>query len=197
MEKTKKKVEEICELGEDLLKELRTHYNENCLNPDTCGGMVDMVKDLAEAEEKHWKACYYRYILEEMESRKTELRYGEPAGYDNRRYASGRYAPAGRGHISGYHDDYREGMEEYPYMDGSHGYTPNEMYGKAWHNYEMARKHYTESHSMEDKKAMDSHAMEHFDDVIDTTKTIWKHADPTIRKQMKTDLKALLADMPD
>lgn len=224
MEKTKTNVSKICEVKDRIMQDLCIEVSKGLYgdtNIHELGEVVDMVKDLAEAEEKCWKACYYKHVIEEMKKYdETTPRYGEhnyapemmPWGYNTRRYSSGRYAPAGRGHISGYHDDMMMGMEEDYFLDGidsdgyrkgghyghrSSGYTPNTMYGKAYHDFQNARRHYTESKSPEDKKMMDAHIMEHVDNFVDTTRDILKAADRPLQKQMKADLKALIADIPD
>ena len=82
-----------------------------CINTCELGAVVDMIKDLAEAE-------YYAYIAKEMKEAKEEeeeeekyllktLReeYGEEDGrryYDMWRYKSGRFAPKGKGSRRGY-----------------------------------------------------------------------------------------------
>lgn len=212
MEKTKEKVQEICCLADELLTELKGHYAGGSLSPKCCGEIVDMVKDLADAEAKRWEACYYKKVIEAMEEAKDSPRYGgawEPSGYDNRRYSNGQFAPKGRGHISGYHDDMRmmdweDDRDPDGYRRGSHhasrsmGYTANEMlHGKPYHDYQNAMRHYTETKSMEDKKKMDHHAMEHVDNFIESAQEMLAHADAPLRKQMKADLKALVAEIPD
>lgn len=89
-----------------------------CVDTKEAGAVTDMIKDLAEAEyyccaaeKEMWEKCYYESIVKEMKEAEEEGRYG----YNNRRYSSGRYAPAGRGHISGYMP-----AEDYPMM----GYNP-------------------------------------------------------------------------
>ena len=82
-----------------------------CINTCELGSVVDMIKDLAEAE-------YYAYIAKEMtdvaEEEEAEEKYmlkslkdeyGEDDGkryYDMWRYKSGRFAPKGRGTRRGY-----------------------------------------------------------------------------------------------
>lgn len=217
MEETKKKVGKLCEMKDRLMTDLQCEISKGLYSDDVSimqlGQVVDMVKDLAEAEEKCMKACYYKTIIEEMEEYKeSEPRYGDIYGYNPRRYSSGRYASKGHGHISGYMPDYRmtndwdwpegEHREEYqkgmPPMTGAPGYTPQrDAYGKAYHDYMNARRHYHESGSINDKKEMDTHAMEHLDSFAETTKEIMKSADQPLRKQMKADLKALVAEIPD
>ncbi len=90
------KMEKISNLKEKIFAEAE---KECCDSGDIqkAGELVDMVKDLAEVEEKCAKACYYKVVVEAM----TE---GDPRyGYNSNRYADGRYAPAGHGnYTSGY-----------------------------------------------------------------------------------------------
>lgn len=207
MEETKKKVEKLCELKEKMICELECACSKSEWSPMVCGEVVDMIKDLAEAEEKCWKSCYYKTIIHEMKERENEPRYGEPSGYDNRRYASGRFAPKGKGHYSpmGYDDDGFM-METDEFKERVYGYSENpkrsmhsgksNRWGKAYEQYENAKRHYTESGSSKDRKEMDTHAMEHLDDVVDTTKEIMKHADPSLLKQMKSEFTALINSIP-
>lgn len=68
-------------------------------------------------------------------------------------------------------------------------------YGQAYNDYRMAKKHYTQTNSPEDKNQMEHKANEHMSDMINTMREIWKDADPTLRKRMTTDLTALLNEM--
>lgn len=211
MEETKRKIEDLCEVEKRIVEDLKCETAKGLyagVSIIELGQVVDMVKDLAEAEEKHMKTCYYKMLIEEMEEYKEdEPRYGDIYGYNPRRYSSGRYASKGHGHISGYMPDYHM-MNEWDWPEGEHrkemypitgapGYTPSETYGKAYRDYMNAKRHYHESGSPSDKKEMDSHAMEHLDSFAETTKEIMKSADQPLRKQMKADLKALVAEIPD
>lgn len=66
------------------------------------GKLVDMVKDLSEAEKCCMEKKYYEVMtclaLEEDGDPELNTRMG----YDHWRYADGKYAPKGRGHRSGY-----------------------------------------------------------------------------------------------
>ena len=86
--------------------------SKGALSVDTeeMGKVVDMVKDLAEAEKCAWEKCYYKSIVEAMEDEEKyeqsllkEMidKYGEAdgrLGYDRWRRSSGRFAPKGQGH---------------------------------------------------------------------------------------------------
>ena len=129
MEYTKKSVEEFCELKDDLVRAAKEEISKGVQHVDTkeMGEVVDMIKDLAEAEEKCWKACYYKAIVKSMHEEEEEMkRSGGRMGYDNWRYSSGRFAPTGHGHRSGFtpgDDDYEEMMMGEGWMDGSSGYS--------------------------------------------------------------------------
>lgn len=67
---------------------------------------------------------------------------------------------------------------------------------REYNEYKRAKRHYTESKSPADKQRMDEHAMKHMNQAIDSFREMWKDADPTMRKRMKTDLTALVGEMP-
>lgn len=104
------------------------------------GGIIDMVKDLAEAEKDARIAKGMQEAEEEQEEEEKYMlrtlteKMGEDDGrrfYDRWRYANGRFAPKGRGHRSGYtpylfmpedvYEDYPEMFENYRmgYSDGN------------------------------------------------------------------------------
>lgn len=124
-----KKINEISELKNHLIG--FAQQNQECSEGSIplYGQVIDMIKDLAEAEEKCWKACYYKKIVEAM---KKEEKEGHPQrfGYDNWRYMStGEFAPKGQGTYSpGYRPmipmDMMYGMEP-EWMAGPYGYSGN------------------------------------------------------------------------
>lgn len=219
-----KKLEKVTEIKDKLICSVELEMAKGLDNVCTeeLGEVIDMIKDLSEAEEKCWKACYYKEIVEAM---KEEGKENERAGYDHWRYSSGRFAPTGSGHYSpGYtpmhmmDDDYdmmgytksQSGSRTSYSADGGRGsssgsstgnrsgYTSPMMgnrYGQAYSNYDEARRHYTESHSDSDKKMMDDHAKKHLEESIDTMKDIWKDADPNLKHIMKDKLGHLVNEM--
>lgn len=227
------KTEKLCGMNKKLVDALDAELDKGICNVDTkeAGDVVDMIKDLAEAEEKYWKAYYYKTVVCQMLAVENEGMTEMPdmpeswmlpnnrAGYDNWRYASGRYAPKGHGHYSGHSG--RRGfrpMDPVMYPDGEnmpwdetdmekwtgrYGYTDPDMqsimrdekHGKAYKNWKMSRRHYTETHSEGDKHEMSEHAKEHMADTVMTIKEIWVDADPDLREKMKKDIMALMAEM--
>lgn len=218
------KLKDICEMKETLTAWVKT---EMCKGVASCqaeelGEVVDMIKDLAEAEKCCYEACYYKSVIKAMEEYEEDDEEGR-MGYNSRRYASGRYAPAGHGHLSGYTAPHH--MGNWPYMDsmdenmrmgyrntssggssenqnGSYsdrmGYSSENdpRYGSAYNQYKMARRHYTSSNSPSDKEEMNRHANDHVADSIATFREIYKTSDPELKKRMKSDLSKLIAEMP-
>lgn len=112
-------IKRMHEMQECLTEKALSELEKGTDHVDTCemGQVVDMIKDLAEAEyratitkameeAKEEKEEYDKILLRELKEE-----YGEDTGrrfYDHYRYADGRFAPKGRG-------TYRRGYEEPPY----------------------------------------------------------------------------------
>lgn len=213
MHKLMEHTEEICELKEKLTEWLEEEFEKGKEHVDAkeAGEVVDMIKDLAEAEEKAWKAMYYELISVAMTEAGED--HKSRYGYDRWRYASGRFAPTGRGHRTrmGFtpppehwpttvdpwmgdmypdYDDYRMG---YPgeMIRSQTGDKMTTSYGR----YKNARKHYTETGSRKDKEEMDEHATHHLTETAETLRDIWKNADPDMKRKMKSELSALMNEM--
>lgn len=219
MHKLMEFTEEVCELKDKLTEWLGEEFDKGKENidGDEAGKVTDMIKDLAEAEEKAWKAMYYELICCSMTdaAEHKESRYG----YDRWRYASGRYAPTGHGHRT--RAGYTPGPEHWPttvglwmgdetypdydtYRMGYPGETRRSQTGTdmrtstmggSYGKYQNARRHYTETGSRKDKEEMDEHAMHHLTETAETLRDIWRNADPDLKRKMKTDLSALMTEM--
>lgn len=218
MHKTMEKVDKFCEIQQKLLQITQVEMCRDVADINTAelGQVIDMIKDLSEAEKDCYKALYYRTVVEAMEDYEYE-ESGEESdrmGYDRWRYSSGRYAPKGRGHYSrkGYPmnwSDYYPTFpdEMHPDMDMStgrkHGYTDPDMdrimrdekHGRPYKEWKMSKRHYTETKADGDRKEMSEHAKEHMADTVMTVKEIWMDAEPELRDKMKKDLTALLNEM--
>lgn len=119
-------VEEIYELKNKLLEQLMKDVGERGIERID-GDMVDMVKDLAEAEKSCWEAEYYRSVAEAMERGTgygAQMGYGGMYGYSGNNYASGNNGGSqsvsdgsgyrdsmGRYARRGYGESYREHIE--------------------------------------------------------------------------------------
>lgn len=207
------KMNKLSEMKDKLLRCFETELTKGieCVDTKEAGEVVDMIKDLAEAE--YYCACAEMKRHELMEAEEFDAEDSDMMGYNSRRYASGRYAPAGRGRVRGYNpnmyrdwpwnpmdpgmEDYYGGIRPYDQKDPDHK-TKSEhegRYGKAFNDYQMARRHYSETKNQADKDAMDTHASEHVGDTIATIREIWKTSDPNLKKRIKTDLTNLVGEM--
>lgn len=100
MEKTKMEVEKLKELSAKFrgFLEMECCASVKEIETKECGEVVDMIKDLAEAEKCCWEALYYQTVCKAMNEGEGHRGSGEnPMGYNTNRYASGRYAPSGHG----------------------------------------------------------------------------------------------------
>ena len=202
------KFDEMCEMKETLIKWAKSEIErgpEN-VNTDEMGQVIDMIKDLAVAEEKCIKAFYYEAILKEMgHEEKGDRAYMDRMGYDGKKkfmppkyredepmadmywldnmrmgYPKGRRSRDSMGRFkSGFDGD----------MEDRQGRPDNEN--------KEAKRHYTETKSPTDKEEMDRHANEHVMDTIATVREIYKAADPELRTRIKGDLTKLVGEMPN
>lgn len=140
----------ICTIKDKLIEKIEEESSKPTqeINTEELGEVVDMVKDLAEIEEKCWKSCYYKTVITGM--KEASMDEHNSYGYNNNRYASGRYAPSGHGdstkgymppvepdnsmyyHMMGYSGEpsnsrrqgYDEDYNRYPYSN-MNGYYPS------------------------------------------------------------------------
>lgn len=81
-------VEEIYELKNKILRHVEGETsNMSRIDVKEVGELIDMVKDLAEAEKSCWEAQYYRRITEAMEQEKSG--YGSAQGSSRSGYGAG------------------------------------------------------------------------------------------------------------
>jgi hypothetical protein len=192
----------IAKIKELLVENLMTevHKGVHSLDVEETGKVIDMIKDLADAESNCYEAMYYKTVIEAMEEGDDDDRYG----YNNRRYSSGRYAPKGRGSVMGF----KPYVDQEPYVDEflnnphsfrerMRGYSgdTDDRYGRSYNSYRNAKRHYTDTHSSMHKEQMKEHANEHIMDTIATVRDIWNNAEPEQRKKIKQDFSNLLNEM--
>lgn len=180
------KLYDIMEIKHKLIDDLK-HDIETCgienIDVHVAGEQVDMIKDLAEAEEKCLKAHYYAEIIDAMEEAE------ERSGYDRYRHANGRFASKGTGHMTrGYtptdYDMIMPEMMHIPYDNMRMGYPTNQTGRMHTYGYHDGSEH---------MKPKDS---EHYvDEMTETVRDIWSGATYEQKKKIKSDISALLAEM--
>lgn len=192
-------IERMHKMIECLTEKALCEFDKGVENIDTCemGQVVDMIKDLNEAE---YKAVIVKSMKEADEEEKEydkellrtlKAEYGEEGGrryYDAYRYANGRFAPKGRGTRRGYEEPPYYHM--YPkYDEREHMRDMDRDYGKMYYtepmsesSYDRAKRNYTETkelhkgNTQEDKE----HKMKSLDGYI---------------KELGSDITQLIGDM--
>lgn len=184
-----KKFNDICELKHQILHyiqgEVAQGFSSNPQEVTALGEYVDMIKDLAEAEKFCQEACYYESFVESMDEYSDNPRMG----YNPNRNAMGEYSD-GRSQSgnrrNGYTPDWRMTEQDSDWDD---------RYGRPFNQFRKAKRHYTQTHSPEDKEKMKEHANEHMMESMSTIREIYDNADPELKKRMKADLTKLAGEM--
>ena len=84
-------VENMYEIKNQIIQRVQADINERGVeNMDVVevGKMIDMVKDLAEAEKSCWESEYYRSVTEAM--RESQMDYGSSSGYGSQGFGYSR-----------------------------------------------------------------------------------------------------------
>ena len=197
--KSTEKYNDICSLKHNLL-----HYvmgeTEKGLEADPAKvhvlkEYIEMIKCLAETEKECQEADYYESVVAAMED-------SERMGYNPNRNRRGEYSD-GRGRSSD--GDY----------SSRRGYSPDKMYsrmmmpgddpdfwgdddfrhGESFNRFRRAKRHYTRTHSEEDKQRMKDASNEHMMETMATIREMWDDADPDLRTRMKADLTNLVSNL--
>ena len=214
-------IERMHKMIECLTEKALCELEKGTENVDTCemGQVVDMIKDLNEAEYKAVivkamkKADEEKEEYDKMLLRELKEEYGEDAGrryYDHYRYADGRFAPKGRG-------TYRRGYEEPPYwhmtperyhdmeyrrdMDKENGrmYYTEPMYTES--RYESAKRAYTESKELhkgnepQDKEAKMRELEKYMKEMSDDLLNLMKGMSQEEMNMAKSKLSVLVSKM--
>ena len=204
--KSIEKYNDICTLKHNLL-----HYvmgeTEKGLEADpgkvhVLKEYIEMIKCLAETEKECQEADYYESVVQAMEN--SDMGY-DRMGYTPRRTKDGRYkSQPDRTRMSDGDMDDRRGYDPYdgPYMRmmlgderETWGDDEDDQYGKSFNRFRKAKRHYTKTHSEEDKQRMKDASNKHMMETMATIREMWDDADPELRKRMKTDMTNLMASM--
>lgn len=169
-------------IKEEMLFMLKEHCRNPQANATELGMVSDIVKDMCEAE-------YYCTVIEAMNKPVIPPLAGYGPIVDKQPYIHD-YLDMTVGERMGYN----------PTSTVMHP-TDTAQYGRAYREYERARKHFTATKDENDKKEamkeMKKHMDEHTRDVITTFRQMWSDADPEQRMRLKHDIQTLLEDMKE
>lgn len=177
------KTKSLSDMKHTLIEAMQGQLSKGveCVDTDEAGKVVDMIKDLAEAEKDCVKAWYYAEVIEAMKKHDHEARYDyDPKALPN--WDETYQRPW---------DDTFQRAEK----DWNRNVDKTSRYGYTYDSYESAKRSYDATKSQPDKEEMDKHAKEYLTDSIHSMREIWASADPTLKKKMKADLTSLLGEM--
>ena len=201
--KSTEKYNDICALKHNMLHyvmgETEKGFEDDPTKVHVLKEYIGMVKDLAEAEKACQEACYYESVVDAMDN--ADMFEDNPRmGYNRKRNRLGQYSDgrgmdgdSGSNQRMGYIPDmnrpYKRMMDEIDWDEDE------PAYGKSFNRFRKAKRHYTKTHSEEDKQKMKDASNAHMMETMATLREIWDDADPDLRKRMKTDLTNLTASL--
>ena len=161
-------IDKICKMKDKLCEYAHQQMQQGLDRVDTreMGAVIDMIKDLAEAEKSCMEADYYESVVEAMEEG------GDRYGYDGGG-SSGGGSREGSGGRSGYHMGSSGGE------GGRMGYK--NQYGNWPANPKNRRRRMRRSGYSEES--------------IENIRSMMEEADPARREQLKRDLEELMREM--
>lgn len=185
--------EDIAKMMYCLMEYAEKYINCNsdlgALDTSDAGAIIDMIKDLADAEKNCEKACYYKTVTAAMKNSDYEYRLGYIPEMDSE---YGLY-------YDGDDEDFQNAEKWRKSKRMRNGIRAEEeldpRYGKSFNDYRKAKKYYTETHSTESKHRMDQDAENHLSESIDAFKEIWVDADPDLKQHIKSELSSLISSM--
>lgn len=209
MKDMKHRLEEICCVKDTLMEWVKSEIakGQGCFDCKAAGETIDMIKDLAEAEEKCVKACYYKQLMErdeedfaheaeEMMERYGYSRRGAYHGGNNHAARSARAnaearTASGRFTSMGYQPNARMMWEEDRDWDG----RERDPYKHPMEEYRETKRHYHESHREEDRKMMETHEQKAMEDAFTTMKELIGDASPASKQKLEAGLQNLMVEL--
>lgn len=194
--KDESKLNDLCEIKNTLIAALSSEINGDLksVNTHEAGAVIDMIKDICEAERNYRESCYYKAVTDAMEEKSLE---SERYGYRMPEKRSYRPYMDQEPYVDEYlsNPEFSENMRRVGYTPTTHVNGTGDRYGKSYREYQMSKRHYTDTNSARDKEEMNMHASEHMTDTILTIRDIYRNSDPDLKKRIKTDLSGLISEM--
>lgn len=184
------------------------------VNTKEFGEVVDMIKDLTEAEKNKMEACYYKTLVEAMEKHEYVEDYDEYGpvdndrmGYPRNRDSRGRFV-SNRSRRSYSHDDMwddprfleyvgnKMGYSNGAYGGGSRNMTTNKgsRYGYSYDNYMNRRSNYS-MNDPEDKQERIKMLDEYTQDLVGSISDVMKDVSPEEKNMLRNKLTKLVNTM--
>lgn len=174
------------------------------VNTKEFGEVVDMIKDLSEAEKNKMEACYYKTLINAMEESEYGEDYDEYGPIERRGY-SGRngYRRSSMGSRRNYPmyddmmDNQRMGYSNGAYGGGSRGMSSNNnssRYGYSYDRYMSNRRNYSKT-DPEDKQERMKMMQEYSNDLVGSISKIMEDVSPEEKQMLKNNLTKVMNNM--
>lgn len=174
------------------------------VNTKEFGDVVDMIKDLTEAEKNKAEACYYKTLVDAMEEHEYGEDYDEYGPIERRGYRGqsrdrmGRYTSRRNYPMHDMMYDERRNYSNGAYGGGSRGISSNSMpssrYGYSYDKYMSNRMNYSMS-DPEDKKERMHMLDDYTKDLVGSISNIMQDVSPEEKQMLKSKLTNLVAAM--
>ncbi len=187
------------------------------VNTKEFGEVVDMIKDLSEAEKNKMEACYYKTLINAMEESEYGEDYDEYGPMERRGYSRGsRGGNRGRSNYSSRrnypmdegmmynqrYDEYMNGRMGYSngaYGGGSRGMSSNSSnnssrYGYSYDKYMSNRRNYSKT-DPEDKQERIKMMEEYSTDLIGSISKVMEDVSPEEKQMLKNNLNKVMSAM--
>lgn len=210
----------IHEMLEDVSEAASTELAKGTesVNTKEFGEVVDMIKDLSEAEKNKMEACYYKTLIEAMEESEYGEDYDEYGPMERRGYSrgsgGGRGGSRGGGNRGG--GNRGGGRRGYPMMDdemeyysrmgyngggsrggnsgNSSGGSSSSRYGYSYDNYMRNRRNYSQT-DPEDKQERMKMMQEYSSDLVGSISKVMEDVSPEEKQMLKNNLNKIMSAM--
>ena len=198
--KSTEKYNDICALKHNMLHyvmgETEKGFEDDPAKVHVLKEYIEMIKCLAETEKECQEADYYESVVSAMED-------SDRMGYNPNRNRRGQYSD-GRADSNSYRDmdmgNARRGYSPDKFhprmmMDDWEAEDEDFRHSEPFNRFRRAKRHYTKTHSEEDKHKMREASSDHMMETMSTIREMWDEADPDLQARMKADLTNLLATL--
>ena len=198
--KSTEKYNDICALKHNMLHyvmgETEKGFEGDPAKVHVLKEYIEMIKCLAETEKECQEADYYESVVSAMED-------SDRMGYNPNRNRRGQYSD-GRADSNSYRDmdmgNTRRGYSPDKFhprmmMDDWEAEDEDFRHSEPFNRFRRAKRHYTKTHSEEDKHKMREASSDHMMETMSTIREMWDEADPDLQARMKADLTNLLATL--
>ena len=192
----------IHDMLEDVSEAASTELSKGTdqVNTKEFGEVVDMIKDLTEAEKNKAEACYYNTLVDAMNEHEYGEDYDEYGPMQRRGYrgqprdSMGRYTSRRGYPMHDYMPEHMRGYSDRSRMDMGMTSNPGSRYGYSYDNYMRNRRNYS-STDPEDKQERMKMMQEYSNDLVGSLSKVMEDVSPEEKQMLKSNLNKIMSAM--